>query len=196
MMAKSSTAFPRSCLPTRRRSCLNLLRRVRSWHCGTAAWACAARHAMRQLPTGLRGRTPCRPSPSATPTLHVRSPAPSRLTGHSRRPRDARDSLSAVGFGPPAWAELLHAQVLALPEDDPSLDPTRGWHDRRPKQSTSFAIGLSCGRPIQPRPPCWIRRPDLTLRAFSPRVPPCRSSPWSRPFSGSYCSADSGCRCR
>ena len=25
------------------------------------------------------------------------------------------------------------------------------------------AIGLSCGRPILPRPPCWIRRPDLTL---------------------------------
>ena len=58
------------------------------------------------------------PSPGATPTLHVRSPAPSAL----QSARDARDSLSAVGFEPPAWAELLHAQVPALPEDDPSLD--------------------------------------------------------------------------
>ena len=86
------------------------------------------------------------PSPGATPTLHVRLPAPSRLTGHSRRPcnqraRDARDSLFAVGFEPPAWAELLRAQVQALPEDDPSLDLTCGW--QRP---ASQAVDDFCHR--------------------------------------------------
>ena len=99
--------------------------------------------------------------------------------------RDARDSLSAVGFEPPAWAELLRAQVQALPEDDPSLDLTRGWQrpaSLREADPASAALlesqaGPHAARVLTTRPTL----PEFTL---------------SRPFSGSYCSADSGCRCR
>ena len=50
---------------------------------------------------------------------------------------------------------------------------------RRPKLLTTFAKGPSFVKPTLPRPPCWTRL-GLMLRAFSPPVPLCRSSHWSR----------------
>ena len=55
--------------------------------------------------------------------------------------RDACAFLSAIGFEPPAWAELLHAQVPSQLEEDPSLDLTRGW--QRP---ASQAVDDFCHR--------------------------------------------------
>ena len=55
--------------------------------------------------------------------------------------RDACASLSAIGFEPPAWAELLYAQVPSQLEEDPSLDLTRGW--QRP---ASQAVDDFCHR--------------------------------------------------
>ena len=37
------------------------------------------------------------------------------------------------GFEPPIWEELLQAEAPSQPEEDPSLDLTRGWQRPRPK---------------------------------------------------------------
>ena len=55
--------------------------------------------------------------------------------------QDARDSLSAVGFEPPSWHDLLHAQKP--PQPVPDIDSTRGW-----QRAASQAVDGFCQRAL------------------------------------------------
>ena len=68
--------------------------------------------------------------------------------------RVARNSLAAIGFEPPIWEELLQAEAPSQPEEDPSLDLTRGW--QRP---ASQAVDDFCHR-------AFVRETDAASAAL------------------------------
>ena len=119
-MVQSSDALPhsRSCLPMKGRNCLNLLKQgalalrhgglsVRSAtrHSPAACWASWA--------DALRARARRNPDFAHEVAGSLASDRPLPLALQSAR--DARAALSAIGFEPPAWAELL-----ALPSHLPA----------------------------------------------------------------------------
>ena len=69
-----------------------------------------------------------------------------------------------VEFEPPAWAELLHAEVLNHFEDDLPFDPLAGG-SAHPKPLTTVDIRSSFVRRL--RPPCWTRRLGSPSPEFS-----------------------------
>ena len=53
--------------------------------------------------------------------------------------RLARSSLQAIGFEPPDWAQLLQGEAPSQPDEDGSLDLTRGWQRPASQAVDDFA---------------------------------------------------------
>ena len=105
--------------------------------------------------------------------------------------RDARDSLSAIDFEPTAGRSCSVLQCQPNPKSTRPLTSLAVSSERPAAQ----AVDNFCHEFffLRERSPCWTCRLGLMLRAFSPPVPPCRSSHWSRRASKPFPCADFAC---